>query len=147
MADFPEFRVNENPRQLLVEFLMGLQQLLNEVLENGSGPTGLPLFVPELFPLVRQAWFAGRGQIPTFIESVRTISDQRIAEHQLQGAPLGAKLEVIRYFSGQFAIFGTAAILGRLFRPIDSLLKSLAEAAGAGGFLGELKELAENSIR
>jgi hypothetical protein len=147
MAHFPEFRVNENPRQLLIEFLMGLQQLLNEVLENGSGPTGLPLFVPDLFPLVREAWIHGREQIPAFMESVRTISSQRIAEHQLEGPPLQAKLGIIRYYSGQFINFGTSAVLERLFSAINSLLKSLADAAGAGGFLGELKELAENAIR
>jgi hypothetical protein len=146
MANFPDFAPDRNPADLLRDFVLALQALLDELMAEGRGPTGTPLFIPELLPVVQEAWRSGRGRVASFAATVRDLSATKINEHQLEGSPLKAKLGVIGHYARRFAESGTAILLRRLLQAIDTLLKSLTQASGAGGFLEELKETVENII-
>jgi hypothetical protein len=144
MAAFPSYS-DGDPRQALQQFILGIGQLLDELLIEKTSRYS-SLFVDQLLPLVREAWLFSRDRVGATAESAFTIHDDVLANHDLQGPPLKAKLGIVRYYYDQFVQSGAAHILKRLLGAIDTLLKSFGQASGVGGFLEELKETTENII-
>ena len=149
MSSFPEFSPDVDPREILIKFLDGLYDVLSETLETGRGPSGpnAPfLFIDSLFQDVRDAWFEGREEVFRLSGAVGELSSDKLAEHQLAGSPLKAKINTVLHWYSQFVQNSAPGIFRRLLKSINTLLNSLIEATGVGGVIHELKGTVEDSI-
>lgn len=110
-----------------------------------GGETRFPLIEirQDLRPLARDAWKEFSSDYPRqkFVRRVTDLSDRTRREYGLYGAQLKYKLSAI-----DSAAKASKNRFGRLIDLIDSLLKSILGAAGAGEALEELKEALKASL-
>jgi hypothetical protein len=147
-VQFPEFRGSESdPRDALRRFVSTVREFLAEIIQSNQDPFGRPLFWQELLTPMRDAWdeLKRNDNFGTVDGLIREISATGLGDHGLSGQQLAFKLAVIRVFHGRYLSIGKG-ILRKLLNIIDDLLKSILDAAGAGGAILEIKDFIKDSI-
>lgn len=146
-VDFPSYRRDLGPRQLLSDFVLQLRDFLEEIVHSNQDPIGRPLFLEALLGPMREAWIEARDG-PLFsdiLAGIERIPDSVLNTHGLSGRQLAFKLTVIRFFHARYLSLGKG-ILRKLIDIIDTLLKSILAAIGAGEGLAEIKDFIKDSL-
>ncbi len=145
MPEFPnlwEF----SDTQKLREFIRWVKQLLAELVDTGTSPTGVPLFAEELREPMRAAWSEAVPEFDRLAEFVVTLPDRASHDHGLLGAQLNFKLATVHRLSGLFQRFGTKKILRLLLGAVDTLLGSILSALPGGSAASEIKDAIKDAI-
>jgi hypothetical protein len=74
------------------------------------------------------------------------LTKSEIDDHGLDGAQLRFKLAVVRFLHTRYRAVPGIGRLRRLIESIDTLLKSILGALGAGEGIKEIKEYIEHSL-
>ena len=81
------------------------------------------------------------------MSEINKVYDDKLDDHGLlKSIDLDFKLKVPEFLYERFKLCGGTALLKRLINSIESLLKSIIDAAGIGGAIYELKDSLKMSI-
>ena len=147
---FEEIGAYENSRDSIEEFLTQVKRLLIYIAFEGylesirwRGTQGLVLQGRhlELYREAMREYIGSRG-FETLLEAVRGMPEESLVAGGLSGAQLFVKRETVRVVERRFLRNPTAGLFRRFLQAIDTLLKSILDATGAGSALEELKEIA-----
>ena len=147
-----EFGTGSTDRQRLAHCIDTLNVFLDEILRENRERQ---YFIPGFEEAYLSAWEELQLH---FLESKETILKDRnikLYDHGLYGRQLDFKFAVINHFSRLF--FEAASntrepskrvngILKKLLETIDKLLRSIFDAIGAGGAIGEFKDFLETLV-
>ncbi len=148
----PEEAVSdENSRPYLVDFIYWLRDFLDDIasISHEIDPsTGNPLFEESQIFFLKDVLFEvkERQHFENVVKLIHAAQASALIDHGLEGIQLKWKLSNINFWFGRFIDGRTAALLERLLHSIDTLLKSILGAVGAGSALEELKESVLNSM-
>lgn len=131
--------------KLLQEFLRGLYELLQDVIEKGADNRGQPIFHEELLGPMREAFEELGDHFQRLHVAIPKTPKERIFDHALRGRQLSFKLRVVRFFADRFALTGEPSPLRKLLDTLEGLLDSIIDAAGTGGAVKEFKDFVRNS--
>jgi hypothetical protein len=123
-----------------------LRDFLSELIQQNRDSQGRPLFYEELLDDMRAAWSDARPMFDRIAARVEDLNEDEIEDHGLDGAQLRFKLSVIRFLHGMYLGTGVRYLRG-LIGAIDTLLKSILSAIGAGEGIIEIKEYIEHSLK
>jgi hypothetical protein len=143
---FPTYGGAGNGRPSLHAFVIAVRDFLNELVTDNQDPSGQFLFAEELLPELRAAWHEIYQEFQRIAEATHQISDAGIHEHGLYGAQLRFKLSVIRFLHRRYTDLGGRGPLRRLLGAINTLLKSILSAIGAGEGIKEIKDYIEHAL-
>lgn len=140
-VQFPQYAdMAQDPRGVLVDFVATTRNFLDEIVRTGTDYEGRPLFDDLLRELMRAAWAEARSQFEVVMPRILQISSPLIEQHGLSGQQLKFKLATIERRNTIFTQRGGGFLFHRVLGAIDTLLKSILDAAGAGGAIEEIKE-------
>ena len=144
---FPTGDESVSDLDLMKLFLDALRDLLLGIVKEGRDRQGQELFFPELLPLLRD----GLGNLDNHVDRLKSavgeISEERVADHALEGAEFRMKIRIVRFFSDRFERMGGVWPFRRLLDTLEGLLDSIIDAAGTGGAIKEYKDFVRNSTR
>lgn len=139
-VQFPQYAGVGDNRRVLAEYIHTIALFLDEIVRTGTDYQGGPLFDERLLPPMRAAWEEARPRFDYVAARAAEIGPGAIAEHGLAGRQLQYKLAVVEHRNGIFRSLGGVLGFRRVIEAIDTLLKSILDAAGVGGGLAEIKD-------
>lgn len=134
----------------IMEFIGDVKEFLNEIVNTDDNAQRM--FYPILVRPMRDAWPNVSPRFDILKNSLKLTSNNKLRDHGLTGNELEFKFSVIRYLSKKFFdnfpnSFSIAKIwLKKLLEALDKLLKSIFDAVGGGGAIGEYKDFIESCI-
>ncbi|HLI13374.1 MAG TPA: hypothetical protein VKY65_17410 [Alphaproteobacteria bacterium] len=144
-VDFPVYEGGDS-RRALGAFVIAARDFLAELIETNRDPRGQSLFHEELLLEMRAAWAEAYPEFERVARATRELGEAQIRDHGLYGAQLRFKLTVVRFLYGRYLQLGGIGPLRRVIDAIDTLLKSILGALGAGEGIKEIKEYIEYSL-
>lgn len=139
-VQFPQYAGVGDSRGVLAEYIHAIALFLDEIVRTGTDYQGRPLFDERLLPPMRAAWDETRPRFDIVAGRAAEIGPGAIEEHGLAGRQLQYKLAVVEHRNGIFRSLGGVLGFRRVIETIDTLLKSILDAAGVGGGLAEIKD-------
>ena len=145
MAEFPVYSDGADPRELLQGLMRGLQQLLDEIVQENTDPMNARIFPEAMIGDIRAAWEEARRSVEVVIQRIPPLSEGTLEDHWLRGAQLRFKLSAVRYIHQRFLGFGKR-FLKKFLEILDAILESIAEITHAAGAIIEFKKILEQLI-
>lgn len=142
IPDFPNMD-NFNDAKKRQCFVLWVKQTLSELATEEEYEQ---IFADTLIGLMRNAWGDVEQSFDELAESVVGLDTRQVEIHGLSGNQLDFKLATVRYWAQQFNGRAAKSVLRRLLNAINTLLVSLATAAGAGTILQEMKDAIKDAI-
>lgn len=139
-VQFPQYAGTGDSRAVLAAYVRVIRQFLDEIVETGTDYQRRPLFDEALIGLMRAAWHEARPRFDVVAARAAELAPRAIEEHGLAGQQLQYKLAVVEHRNGIFRSLGGVFGFRRVIEAIDTLLKSILDAAGVGGGLAEIKD-------
>ena len=144
----PDFNIRFNPgqeSQALGRFVQETFAFMEESLIEFQD-----CFYPDLTDGMNHAFKEFKGQIKRIVHKVNNLPNQVLEDHALTGANLQLKLNIVHFHHKNFVEAQPnqvkSYLLRKVFKAINTLLKSAVESIPGGGGIVELKECFENSI-
>ena len=134
------------------DFVLWVRKTLGHLVEQADGEYSR-VFVPALIGPMGDAWKEVEPEFEVLAGSVADLAPGQVVRHGLGGAQLDFKLATVRYRAQRFIdrqpttlIWAGKGLLWLLLDAINTLLKSLASAVGAGTALQEMKDGIRDAI-
>ena len=134
------------------DFVLWVRKTLGHLVEQADREYSR-VFVPALIGPMGDAWREVEPEFEVLAGSVADLTPGQVVRHGLGGAQLDFKLATVRYWAQRFIdqqpialIWSAKRLLWFLLNAINTLLKSLASAVGAGTALQEMKDAIRDAI-
>lgn len=127
-------------RERLYVFLDDVKSFLSRLTKHPVA------FVHGLYDDVVQAWRAAESRFDDAKDELRKVSEGELERAGLVGAELKLKLRNVEHAFGELITMLGGDTLRRFFGTINNLLKSLADAAGFGTALEEIKDAIRDAL-
>lgn len=144
-ADFPIYKIEDDPRNTLVDFMETVRIFLNDIVGSNLDSLGQPILFEELREDVVQAWNDAIEHFHDATKYVMGLGDKHLYEHGLYGAQLRLKTRIVQHFARRYERQGKR-LLKPLLDVIDDLLDSMLEGVPGGGAVKEMKDAIRNCV-